>query len=140
MTTETKQELRSYYVEFRLSSDAYGNAQGHYAHYSKDATLKAIVEDCVEYAEKYKYLTNYIQVQLWKVWGEDSGLAFERYLVDWANIYMQYPKMPLQDLFFYAYDSASMIGLYPLLIVATTPYLDGCEWKWRKTITLKGRY
>ena len=137
--TELKTELNSYYVELRLSSDAYGNAQGHYAHYSKDATLLAVVKDAKEYAERYNYLTNYIKVQLWKVWGEDQ-LAFEKLLVDWANIYMQYPKMPLQHLFFYAYDPTSVIGDYPLLITATTPYLDGCEWKWRKTITLKGRY
>jgi len=56
-------------IEVRMSSDGYGNAQGHYLQFGKNDTIKDLKEAAKQYVKEYpSYHISEIRFALWKDW------------------------------------------------------------------------
>jgi len=128
------------FFEIRMSSDGYGNAQGHYIQIYGDRTVYSLIEEAKQYVENYSnYTLKDIQVQLWRNTLGDSKIP--NYLIDWYRIGKMYPKMTIGELIYFAYDGICGKDKYSCLTLACTlPYWDGNKHTWKKAISLEGEY
>jgi len=122
-------------IELRMSSNGHGNSQGHYLTYSRKDKVTKLVEQAKEYAYKYDYLTNDIHFTLWHISDQPTPA---RILIEWNIIAQVYPKMPIIELFRFAYDEESKD--YPLLTFASLTYWEGNKITEKECITVRGVY
>jgi len=128
------------YYTIRMSSDGYGNAQGHYLNVYKSTKLSSLMDDAKKYVEnRPSYTLRDIQMQLFN---NDVGEnAVPNLLLDWDRISQMYPNITIGEIMFFAYDNTSMIGNYPCLTMGCSlPYWDGNKHIWKKAISLLGEY
>ena len=127
------------YRTIRMSSDGYGNAQGHYLHRFDDFQIIRLMDDAKEYVEqRSSYTLRDIQFELFRNQLDDK--AVPSLIIDWSRIPQQYPKITLGDLLLFSYDQEALKDKYPLLTIKKLPYWDSNNHTFRDAITLEGRY
>lgn len=127
-------------IELRMSSNGYGNSQGHYIRYNDGDKVSLLIEQAEKYAKEYDYLTNEIHFKLWR---SDKGYqSINKDLIEWSVIAKHYPNMLIKELFefSYNYDDYPDSVKYPLLTYRSITYLDGCKFISVIAITLRGIY